>query len=115
MAKPLSDLIKGVNKEKVRQTLFFQGEEYEFYMSYLTLAQREKVRAAQKDSDDSNEFALKLLISKAYTKDGKRMFQDGQYAELKQEWPASELETAMMKILKPDEPEADEEVTKGKG
>ena len=109
MAKPLSDLIKAVNRDKVKQTMFFQGEEYEFYMSYLTLKQRARVKAAQKDADDANEFALRLLISKAYTKDGQKMFQDGQYAELIEEWPAKELEEAMMKIISPDEPEVDED------
>ena len=117
MAKPLSDLIKAVNRDKVKQTLTFQGEEYEFYMSYLTLKQRAKVKAAQRDAEDANEFALKLLISKAYTKDGRRMFQDGQYAELIEEWPAKELEEAMLKIINPDEPvedEEDEKTTRGK-
>ena len=115
MAKPLSDLIKAVNRDKVRQTLFCQGEEYEFYMSYLTLAQREKARKAQQDPENNSEFALKLLISKAYTKDGKRMFQDGQFAELFNDWPASELEDALGKILNPETPDPTEEATKGKG
>ena len=114
MGKPLSELIKAVNRDRVKQTIFFQGEEYEFYMSYLTLAQRAKVKAQQKDADDSNEFDLKLLISKAYTADGQRMFQDGQYSELKQEWPERELEEAMMKIINPDQPEVDEDESKGK-
>lgn len=109
MAKPLSELIKAVNRDKVKQALFFQGEEYEFYMSYLTLKQRAKIKAVQKDADDANEFALRLLISKAYTKDGQKMFQDGQYAELIEEWPAKELEEAMMKIISPDEPDVDED------
>jgi hypothetical protein len=41
------------------------------------------------------------------------MFQDGQYAELIEEWPAKELEEAMLKIINPDEP--DEEEPQGKG
>ena len=114
MAKPLSELIKAVDRSKVKQTLFYKGEEYEFYMSYLTLKQRAKVKKAQQDAEDSNEFALKLLISKAYTADGTRMFQDGQFAELYEEWPERELEEAMMKIINPDEPDAEEE-SQGKG
>ena len=114
MAKPLSELIKAVNRDKVKQSLFFKGEEYEFYMSYLTLAQRAKVKSSQQNADDANEFALRLLISKAFTKDGQKMFQDGQYAELKEEWPERELEEAMMKIINPDEPEVTEDEPKGK-
>ena len=108
MAKPLSELIKGVNKEPVRRTVEFNGEEYEFFSTYLTLAQREKVKAAQKNAEDANEFALKLLIDKALTKDGKKMFQPGMYAELKNEWPAAELEAAMLKLIS-DEQAEDEE------
>ena len=110
MAKPLSELIKAVDRTKTKQSLFYKGEEYEFYMSYLTLKQRSKVKKAQQDADDSNEFALRLLISKAYTKDGQKMFQDGQYAELLEEWPERELEEAMMKIINPDQPEVEEDV-----
>ena len=109
MAKPLSELIKGVNKEPVRRTLTFQGETYEFFSTFLTLAQREKIKAAQKNADDAQEFALKLLIDKALTKDGKRMFQPGQYAELKNEWPASELETAMLQLIRGSEDEEGDE------
>ena len=103
MAKPLTELIKAVNKEPVRRTVEFNGEEYEFYSTFLTLAQREKVKAAQKNADDANEFALKLLIDKALTKDGKKMFQPGMYAELKNEWPAAELEAAMLKLIQDEE------------
>ena len=99
MAKPLSELIKGVNKEATRRTLEFNGETYEYWATFLTLQQRAKVKALQKDPDDANEFALKLLLDKALTKDGKKMFQPGQYAELKNEWPANELEAAMMQLL----------------
>ena len=80
----------------------FKGEEYEFWRTDLTLAQREKVKAAQKDEDDTTEFALKLLIDKALTKDGKKMFQPGMYAELKNEWPVKELEDAMLKLIDVD-------------
>jgi hypothetical protein len=105
MAKPLSELIKAVNKAPVRRTLTFQGEEYEFYMTYLTLGERERVRQTQKNQEDSNEFALRLLIAKAQNKDGSRMFQVAKYAELKEEWPASELEAAMMQMIAPTEEE----------
>ena len=108
MAVPFSQLIKAVNKEPVRRTVEFNGEEYEFFSTYLTLQQREKVKAAQKNSEDANEFALKLLIDKALTKDGKKMFQPGMYAELKNEWPAAELEAAMLKLIS-DEQAEDEE------
>ena len=105
MAKPLSELIKAVNKAPVRRTLEFKGEEYEFFATYLTLAQRERVRSVQKNTEDASEFALRLLIDKALTADGQRMFNAGQYAELKNDWPASELEAAMLQLIAPTEEE----------
>ena len=108
-ALPLSDLIKAVSKEPERRTIMFNGVEYEFYSTHLTLAQREKVKNSQRNQDDASEFALRLLIDKALTKDGKKMFQPGQYAELKNEWPASELEQAMLQMIKQEQPELSDE------
>ena len=109
MAKPLSELIKAVNKEPVRRTLQFQGETYEYWATHLTMAQRERVKATQKNTDDINEYALRMLIDKALTQDGKRMFATAKYAELKNEWPIIELEAAMMQLITGGESEAEEE------
>ena len=108
-ALPLSDLIKAVDKTAVRRTLTYKGQEYEFYSTFLTLGQRERVKKGQKDQEDANEFALKLLIKKARHADGARMFQDGQYAELKEDWPATEVEAAMLALIQaPPEEEIEE-------
>ena len=71
----------------------------------MTLAERSRVKAAQRDPEDANEFALKLLLAKAQRKDGGKMFADGMYAELKNEWPAAELEAAMLQLIAPDDSE----------
>jgi hypothetical protein len=99
MAKPLSELIKAVSREPVRRTLMYKGEEYEFYATYLTLAEQAKARAMQRESNDASEFALRILIDKALTSDGQKMFAPGQFAILKNEWPAAELETAMLQLV----------------
>ena len=99
MAKELSAMSKAFAKDPVRRIVKYKGEEYEFYHTHLTLAEREKIKASQKDKEDSNEFALKLLIAKAQHKDGTKMFAPGLYAELKNEWPVAELEAAMMKLI----------------
>ena len=87
MAKDLSALSKAFAKNNSGFDKY-KGEEYEF-STHLTLAERARVKAAQRDLN-ANEFALKLLLAKA--KDGGKMFADGMYAELKNEWPAAELE-----------------------
>ena len=99
MPKSLSEMSKAFSKTPVQKVIRFKGEEYEFYHTHLTLAEREKIKASQKDKEDSNEFALKLLIAKAQHKDGSKMFAPGLYAELKNEWPVAELEAAMMKLI----------------
>ena len=105
MAKELSAMSKAFAKDPVRKIVKYKGEEYEFYHTHLTLAERARVKAAQRDPEDANEFALKLLLSKALKKNGSKMFADGQYAELKNEWPAAELEAAMLELIKAEESE----------
>ena len=112
MAKALSALLKGVSKEPIRRVFQYHGEDVEFYSTVLTLKQREKVKSAQRDDEDANEFALKLLIEKACDKDGKRMFQSGQYAELLNEWPIAALESAMLLMLKDETGNSEEDDAK---
>ena len=108
--KPLSELIKSVDKTPTSRVLTYRGDEYEYFATELTMAQRGRVKAAQRDENDINEYGLKLLISKALKKDGTRMFSDAQYAELKNEWPINELEKAILSLLGLGEtPEEDEE------
>ena len=96
---------KAFSKTPVRKVVKYKGEEYEFYHTHLTLAERAKVKAAQRDPEDANEFALKLLLSKAQKKSGAKMFADGMYAELKNDWPAAELEAAMLQLIAAEEAE----------
>ena len=105
MAKDLSALSKAFSKKPIRRVVTYKGEEYEFFHTHLTLAERSRVKAAQRDPEDANEFALKLLLAKAQRKDGGKMFADGMYAELKNEWPAAELEAAMLQLIAPDDSE----------
>jgi len=105
MAKDLSALSKAFSKKPIRRVVKYKGEEYEFFHTHLTLAERARVRAAQRDPEDANEFALKLLLAKAQKKDGGKMFADGMYAELKNEWPAAELESAMLQLIAPEDEE----------
>ena len=111
MAIKLGELLAGISKDPIRRTFEYQGQEVEFYSTLLTLKQRTKVQQNQRKEDDANEFALRLLIEKATDKDGKRMFQPGQYAELLNEWPIAALESAMLLMLKDktgEEEESDE-------
>ena len=109
MALSLAKLLDGVSKEPIRRVFDYQGQEVEFYSRILTLKERDKIKKSQRDQEDANEFALRLLINKATTKDGKRMFQDGQYAELLNEWPVAALESAMLLMIKDETGETDDD------
>ena len=91
------------SKQPVRRVVKYKGEEYEFFHTHLTLSERAKIKESQKNPDDANEFALKLLLAKAQKKNGSKMFATAQYAELRNEWPAAELETAMLLLIAPDQ------------
>ncbi len=68
------------------------------YWHPLTIAERE---AIQKKSinDDTNDFALMLMIQKALDKDGSRIFQDGDKASLRREVEANVLQEIQLAMI----------------
>ena len=71
---------------------------FSVYWNPLTIAERESI-TKKSNSDDTNDFALMLMIEKALDKDGARLFQDGDKASLRREVEASilqEIELAMI-------------------
>ena len=64
----------------------------------LTIAERESIQK-KVGSDDANDFALGLMIEKALDQDGKRLFQDGERAILKNSVDASILQEIQLAML----------------
>ena len=64
----------------------------------LTIAERESIQK-KVGSDDANDFALGLMIEKALDQDGKRLFQDGEKAVLKNAVNASILQEIQLAML----------------
>lgn len=64
----------------------------------LTIAERESIQK-KVGSDDANDFALGLMIEKALDQDGKRLFQDGEKAVLKNAVDASILQEIQIAML----------------
>ncbi len=87
------------------------GEEFEFYCTPLTMAEREK---AQKDagSEEATAFALQLLIQKAKDENGQPLFRAGEVAELKNEVRDSDLQSLMLAVITDKNDVLDEEVAK---
>ena len=68
------------------------------YWHPLTIAEREAIQK-KTGTDDTNDYALQMMIEKALDKDGTRLFQDGDKASLRREVEASilqEIELAMI-------------------
>lgn len=76
------------------------GEEVvlEVYWHPLTIAERESIQK-KTGTDDANDFALGLMIEKALDADGKRLFQDGEKAQLKNAVDASVLQEIQLAML----------------
>ena len=68
------------------------------YWHPLTIAEREAIQAKSK-TDDTNDYALQMMIEKALDKDGARLFQDGDKASLRREVEASVLEQIQLAMI----------------
>jgi len=70
----------------------------EVYWHPLTISEREAIQK-KAGSDDANDFALGMLIEKALDEDGKRLFQDGEKAILKNAVEATVLQEIQLAML----------------
>ena len=82
------------------------GEEFEYWMTPLTLAERGRAQK-QARNDDPTDFALQLLVSKARDESNQPLFSQGDLAELRNALPASVVEALMLQIIA--DAESDEE------
>nr|BAR23576.1 putative phage tail assembly chaperone [uncultured Mediterranean phage uvMED]BAR23663.1 putative phage tail assembly chaperone [uncultured Mediterranean phage uvMED]BAR39160.1 putative phage tail assembly chaperone [uncultured Mediterranean phage uvMED] len=70
----------------------------EIYWHPLTIAERESIQK-KTGSDDANDFALGMMVEKALDADGKRLFQDGEKAVLKNAIEANVLQEIQLAML----------------
>lgn len=70
----------------------------EIYWHPLTIAERESIQK-KAGSDDATDFALGMMIEKALDEDGKRLFQDGEKAVLKNAIEAAVLQDIQLAML----------------
>ena len=72
--------------------------ELSVYWHPLTIAEREAI-SKKTGTDDTNDYALQMMIEKALDEDGKRIFQDGDRASLRREVSASILEEIQIAMI----------------
>ena len=103
---PLERLKKASNltlEKKVVQLA--DGEDFEFWSSPMTMAEREQAQKGTKD--DLNAFALRLFVQKATDENGQRLFAAGHTAELKNEVRDADLQSLMLAVIEDDKEESD--------
>ena len=106
--RAIDKLRKAANlKSSRRLVVLDNGEEFEFWSTPLTMAQRDKANRDAK-SDDINQFALRLLLSKATDESGSKLFSPGDLAVLKNEVRDDDLQKLMVAMINPDAEEEEE-------
>jgi len=68
------------------------------YWHPLTIAEREAIQK-KTGTDDTNDYALQMMIEKALDIDGKRIFSDGDKASLRREIKANVLEEIQIAMI----------------
>jgi len=98
----LQRLQKAANLEpKKKEVTLSDGSIFEMYVSPLTMAERD--RAQRQSKDDTNGFALQLLINKALDENGQRLFKAGEIDILKNEVKDSDLQSLMLAVINSEE------------
>ena len=110
----LARLKKAANLTPIKRAVTLtDGSVFEFYSAPLTMAERERAQKMP-GGDETNGFALNLLVTKAVDDTGKRLFQAGEIAELKNDVLDADLQALMLAIVtNPEEEEVDMKSTKG--
>jgi hypothetical protein len=70
----------------------------EIYWHPLTIAEREAIQK-KAGSEDANDFALGMMLEKSLDENGKRLFQDGEKAVLKNAVEAAVLQDIQLAML----------------
>ena len=71
---------------------------FSVYWHPLTIAERESI-TKKSNANDTNDFALMLMIEKALDKNGGRLFQDGDKASLRREVEANILQEIQLAMI----------------
>ena len=101
--RAIDRLRKAANLEATRKEVTLSdGTVFEMWVTPLTLAEKERAQKMAR-SDDANEFALRLLLTKAQDENGEKLFQPGEIDVLKNEVRDSDLQKLMLTILKEEE------------
>ena len=101
--RAIDRLRKAANLQATRKEVTLSdGTVFDMWVTPLTLAEKERAQRMAK-SDDANEFALRLLLTKAQDETGQKLFQLGEIDVLKNEVRDSDLQKLMLSIIQEEE------------
>ena len=101
--RAIDRLKKAANLEPTRKEVTLSdGTVFEMWVAPLTMAERERAQKGSK-TGDANDFALRLLISKAQDENGQRLFAMGEIDVLKNEVRDADLQTLMLAVISDEE------------
>ena len=102
--RAIDRLKKAANLDATKKEVeLSDGTIFELWVTPLTMAERERAQKGAK-SDDANEFALRLLLTKAQDENGERLFTLGEIDILKNEVRDADLQ-ALLSVISEDEEE----------
>jgi len=105
--RAIDRLKKAANLQATKKEVeLSDGTVFEMWVSPLTMAERERAQKGAK-SDDANEFALRLLMTKAQDENGQRLFNLGEIDVLKNEVKDADLQKLMLAVITDDEDQID--------
>ena len=105
--RAIDRLKKAANLEAVKKEVeLSDGSIFEMWVTPLTMSERERAQKGAK-SDDANEFALRLLMTKAQDDTGQRLFNLGEIDVLKNEVKDADLQKLMLAVITDDEDQLD--------
>ena len=101
--RAIDRLKKAANLEATKKEVeLSDGSIFEMWVAPLTMAEREREQKGAK-SDNANEFALRLLMTKAQDENGDRLFNIGEIDVLKNEVRDADLQQLMLAVITDDE------------
>ena len=99
----LDSLRKAANLEpRKKEVTLSDGSIFEMYVTPLTMAERERAQKQVK-GDDTNGFALQLLLNKALDENGRKLFSAGEVDVLKNEVKDKDLQSLMLAVINEEE------------
>lgn len=104
--RALDRLKAAASMESVEKTVTLQdGSDFSFWMTPLTLAERQRAQRASKGDD--TDFVLHILVAKARDENGEHCFLPAEMVELRNSLPAKTVEALLVALTEDANPEAE--------